>query len=181
MQEYAPLAAGVTHTPRAAELPPRPRIATRAPDGANVASVDVAIPHPAEQRRHGHVLAGYLIFCAARGGLEIAVAWAVMTAGAVAPIPAKVLAAIGVLNVVGAAAVWLWSWTGAVMLAAAAAGSLVAASSRGLGFSVFVAALMLAACFVLAAAVPWRLRCLRCRASVSRSDAKCRQCGQPFV
>jgi hypothetical protein len=143
--------------------------------------VDIAIPHPAEQRRHGYVLTGYLVFCAARGGLGIAAAWAVANAGAASPVPASVLAVLGVLNVVGAAAVWLWSWTGAAMLAAAAGGALVVAASHGLGLSVFIAALMLAACLVVAAAVPWRLRCLRCRAVVSRNDAKCRQCGQPFV
>jgi hypothetical protein len=143
--------------------------------------VDVAIPHPAEQRRHGYVLTGYVMFCAARGALEIAAAWAVMSGGAPSPVSANALAAFGVLNVVGAAAVWLWSWTGAAMLGAAAAGSLVIASTHGLGLSVFIAALMLAGCLVVAAAVPWRLRCLRCRAAVSRSDAKCPECGQPFV
>ena len=143
--------------------------------------MDIAIPHPAEQRRHGYVLTGYLVFCAARGGLEIAAAWAVMSAGAASPVSANTLAVLGVLNVVGAAAVWLWSWTGAVMLSAAAVGSLVVASQHGLSLSVLIAALMLAACFVVAAAVPWRLRCLRCSAVVSRSDSKCRKCGQPFA
>jgi hypothetical protein len=142
--------------------------------------VDVAIPHPAEQRRHGYVLTGYLVFCAARGGLEIAAAWVVMGGGP-APVSPNALAVLGVLNIVGAAAVWLWSWTGAAMLGAAAAGSLVVASAHGLSLSVFISALMLAGCLVVAAAVPWRLRCLRCRAIVSRSDAKCRECGQPFV
>jgi hypothetical protein len=143
--------------------------------------VDVAIPHPAEQRRHGYVLTGYLVFCAARGGLEVAAAWAVLSAGASSPVSGNALAILGVLNVVGAAAVWLWSWTGAVMLGAAAGGSLVIASTHGMTLSVFIAALMLASCFVVTAALPWRLRCLRCRAAVSRSDVKCPECGQPFV
>jgi hypothetical protein len=143
--------------------------------------VDVAIPHPAEQRSHGYVMTGYLVFCAARGALEIAAAWSVMSGGAQSPVSAHALAVLGVLNIAGAAAVWLWSWTGAAALAASAAGSLVLASSHGLGLSVFIAALMLAACLVVAATVPWRLRCLRCRATVSRTDAKCPECGQPFV
>ncbi len=143
--------------------------------------MDVAIPHPAEKRRHGHVLTGFLVFCAARGALEVAAAWAVMSRDAASPVSANALAVLGVLNIAGAAAVWMWSWTGAAMLGAAAAGSLAEASSHGLGLSVFIAALMLAACLVVAAAVPWRLRCLRCRAAVSRSDPKCPECGQPFL
>ncbi len=143
--------------------------------------MDVAIPHPAEQRRHGHVLTGYLVFCGARGGLEIAAAWAVLSAGAPSPVPGNLLAVLGVLNVVGAAAVWLWSWTGAVMLGAAAAGSLIIAATHGMTLSVVIAALMLLAGIVVGAALPWRLRCLRCRSPVSRTDVKCPECGQPFV
>lgn len=143
--------------------------------------MDIAIPHPAEQRKHGHVLQGYLVFCAARGALQVAAAWSLLSAGEVGPVPARTLAVLGAFNLLGAGAVWRWIWPGAAMLGAAAAGAIFVASSRGLSFSVLVAALMLAASLVVAAAVPWRLRCLRCRGKVSRSDAKCPACGQPFA
>lgn len=143
--------------------------------------MDVAIPHPAEQRKHGYFLTGYLVFCAARGGLQVAAAWAVMNAGTPGPVPAPTLALLGALNLFGAATVWRWIWPGAAMLGGAAAGAIVVASSHGLSLSVLVAALMLAASLVVAAAVPWRLRCLRCRGVVSQGDAKCGTCGQPFV
>jgi hypothetical protein len=151
---------------------------------ANFPAVDVAlpaIPHPAEQRKHGYVLTGYLAFCLARGALELAAAWAVMNAGAAAPVPARTLALLGASNVAGSVAVWRWSWPGAAFLGAAAVGALVVASSGGLSLSALVAGLMLAGALVVAAAVPWRLRCLRCRGAVARADAQCPTCGQPFA
>jgi hypothetical protein len=143
--------------------------------------VDGAIPHPAAQRKHGYFLTGYLVFCAARGVLQVLAAWALLRASVPGPVPAYPLALLGALNLLGAAGVWRWSWTGAAMLGAAALGAIVVASTRGLSFSVLVAGLMLAASLVVAAAVPWRLRCLRCRAVVGRLDTKCASCGQPFV
>jgi hypothetical protein len=143
--------------------------------------VDRAIPHPAAQRKHGYVLMGYLVFCAARGVMQVVAAWALLRASAPGPVPAYPLALLGVLNLLGAAGVWRWSWTGAAMLCVAAVGAIVVASSRGLSLSVLVAGLMLAASLIVAAGVTWQLRCLRCRAVVSRLDAKCAACGQPFA
>jgi hypothetical protein len=90
------------------------------------------------------------------------------------------MAIVGALNVLGAFGVSRWWWTGAVVLGLAAAGSTAIGLSVGSNTFAIAGGASLAAAVIASIAVPWRLTCLRCRAVVSRSDAVCPSCGQPF-
>ncbi len=149
--------------------------------------MSVSIAHPATLRHRGYVLSGYLVFCAVRGGLQLLAVWsfgdAVPHAGGLAgvgPIGFS-LAAAGLMNALGALALWQWSRAGAVMLALAAAATIATGVLAGWGVTTVLGVAMLIAAVITGLAAPWRLTCLRCRAVVTVTDGVCPSCGQVFA
>jgi hypothetical protein len=149
--------------------------------------VSVSIAHPATLRHRGHLLTGYLVFCAVRGGMQLLAVWFfgdilphARGFGGVGPI-GLTLAVAGGMNALGALALWQWSPGGAVMLGLGAAATIAAGVQAGWGGSTALGAAMLLAAVITALAAPWRLTCLRCRAIVTVTDAVCPSCGQTFV
>jgi hypothetical protein len=144
----------------------------------------VSIPHPETQRSRSSLLTAYIVFCAVRGCLQIFTAWSLSEGatpsghGERLSVP---LAVVGALNLLGAFGVWRWWWTGAVLLALAAAGSTALGLWAGSSIAVTTGGLLIAAAVIAGIGVPWRLTCLRCRAVVAASDAVCPACGQPFA
>jgi len=148
--------------------------------------VSVSIAHPATLRHRGHLLTGYLVFCATRGGMQLLAVWffgdlapQASGFGGVGPI-GLTLAAAGGMNALGALALWQWSPGGPVMLGLGAVATLAAGAQAGWGVSTALGVAMLLAAVIAALAAPWRLTCLRCRAVVKDTDAVCPSCGQTF-
>lgn len=149
--------------------------------------VSVSIAHPATLRHRGHVLTGYLVFCAVRGGMQLLAVWFfgdilphASAFGGVGPI-GLTLAVAGGMNALGALALWQWSPGGAVMLGLGAVATIAAGVQAGWVVSTALGVTMFLAAVIATLAAPWRLICIRCRAVVTVTDAVCPACGQTFV